>query len=196
MNLKLIASTLAAVGILALFATQASASEGQAEMENMVGDPSRCVVTSGLFGGNEYNVMVLCRDLVYRENPEALFYTIWIQPLQGGDPIRLGDLGLGNALFKTKTPFSRIFATQERDKNAKTPTGRVALSGNVHGFSFFANNSTSPISPNVPQTPAITPVPTPTPGPSVLSRFRTGGVIMVISIIVIIIMLVVVKPFK
>lgn len=196
MNLKLIAAGLAATGILFAFASQASASEGQAEMQNLVGDPSRCVATSGLFAGSEYNILVLCRDLVYRNNPEALYYIVWAQPTTGGDPIKLGDLGLGNASFKTKTPFSRIFATQERDRNVKRPTGVVAMSGNMHGFAFFANNSANPVAPGDEQA-IMTPSPTPQAQTSnFLSRFRTGGVITVISIIVIIVMLVVVKPFK
>lgn len=195
MKLKYVLTGLIACLILVAFASQASASEGQAEMKNLVGDPSQCQVTSGLFAGSEYNILVLCRDLVYRNNPEALYYIVWAQPTQGGDPIKLGDLGLGNALFKTKTSFNRVFATQERDRNVKKPTGVVAMSGNMHGFALFSTNSASPVAPTNPE-PLITPSPTPMENTSFLSRFRTGGVITVVSVIVIIIMLVVVKPFK
>jgi hypothetical protein len=195
MNLKIAIGSILAVGILSLFATQASASEGIADMANVSGGPSHCYATSAFMQNQEYNILVICRDLLYPANAETLYYVVWAQPTAGGNPIRLGDLGLGKALYKTRTAFNRLYATQERSRDVKNPTGPVAMSGNMQPIGVLSPNSgNSAVSIDTNNQVIVTP--TPTPGPSFFSRFRTGGIITVVSIIVIIVMLIVVKPFK
>jgi hypothetical protein len=62
---------------------------------------------------------------------------MWATPQEGGDTIKLGALGLGRGVFKTKRPFTNIFVTTERTRDVKTPQGPTVMRGNVRSIEPF-----------------------------------------------------------
>lgn len=186
------------VAVLAIsffaFAGTAQANEGQIELRNTVGQSPHCYAVSGLFPNGEYNIEILCRDLIYPISSDLLTYVVWGTPANGGNPFKLGDLGVGKAYFKTKTAFTSLFVTQERDEGVRSPSGPVAMQGNVAPIPFL--DTQSPAQPGVPEA-TLAPTPSPTPRPSAIANFiRGGGIITAVAVFVVILMLILVKPFK
>lgn len=187
------------VGLLMLGATsKASANEGRFVLQNTVGGSSRCEVTSGLFSDGEYNLMFICRDLVYPISSDLFLYVAWTVPADGSDPIKLGSIGVGKILFKTKKPFNTILVTQEKSNtnNLKSPTGPIAMRGNFQLIEFLDDPSQvqAPTQPG--QTPIPTAVASPAPNRTVSNILKGGGIITAVAVFLIILMLILVKPFK
>lgn len=181
------------------FATKsASASEGIVELRNTVGGQSRCFATSVLMPDFNYNVLITCRDLIYPVSSEVLTYIVWATPLNSRDAIKLGELNFGKVQFKTKTSFSNIFITQEKDdnKNVKFPAGQVAMRGNVQAIEFLDRPQENIQEEISSPEPTASPVPQPNQTSNTVRWLRTGGLITVVSIFIIIMMLILVKPFK
>lgn len=197
---KLALGSLLAGSILLTHTTKALANEGRFILQNTVGGTSRCEVTSGLFPDGQYNLLFLCRDLVYPISSELFIYVVWTQPADGSAPVKLGGLGAGKAYFKTTKAFNTVFVTQERnnDGNLKTPTGPIAMRGNLQTITFLDSSSgaQAPTETMLPgQT--VSPSSSPRPRSNVLSNvLKGGGIITAISVFVIILMLILVKPFK
>lgn len=194
---KLICSGFLALGLLLVASRSTFASEGHITLLSTVGRPTECDVKSTLLG--DYNLLVSCSDLTYSVSEDLVYYVVWATPLAGANPIRLGDLALGRALLKTKTPFSGLFVTQEKTKNPKTPTGSTVMRGNVQTIATVGRPSTS-LAPNAdgsPSEPGSSPSPTAAASSGgVGSILRSGGVITAVAIFLIILMLILVKPFK
>src|SRR4030042_345273 len=81
------------------------ASEGTAELFNVVGEDARCWVASVLMGNYEYKALVSCRDLLYPGGTEVYKYSLWIQPIANKNPIKVGSLGTGKMEFANKEAF-------------------------------------------------------------------------------------------
>jgi len=195
MKLKLVTLIASFLALLFISAGSASASEGFVDLKNSMGNDSRCHATSVFMPDFNYTVLITCSDLIYPVNAELLYYVVWATPLQGGDPIRFGDLGFGKVMFRTPTSFSSIFITQERQNAARIKTpGTVVMRGNVRGIPFLqsANNAQAPEATDLP---ILTPEPTVAPT-GLFSRFKTGTIVIIVSIFIIIAMLILVKPFK
>ena len=182
------------LAIFFLSAGQASASEGIIQLRNTIGGQSRCFAESVLMPDFNYTVLVSCRDLVYPVSSELLSYVLWASPIDGGSPIKLGDLSLGKVEFKTKTAFANLFATQERDNGVKNPGGPLVMRGSVEQIPLLQNPNLA-TEPQTSTPPLVTPFPSPAPS-NLISKLRSGAVVTVISIFLIIVMLILVKPFK
>lgn len=193
---KLAAGFFLGLGIWLFAAGNAHATEGQIELRNQIKEDSRCYAVSGYLPGEaQYNIVVICRDLIYPATAEATRYVVWITPTNSNTPQRIGELAFGKVLLKTKTPFSSMFVTQEKDTNVKTPSGTTVLRGNVRNIPFLDPNGTAAPSVLEPEA-TLSPSPTPAARGNVLSVFRTGAFITIAAIFIIIVMLVLVKPFK
>lgn len=124
------------------------ASEGTVELRSTTDQDYRCFVASLLMENSRYKVLVSCRDLIYPPQPDLFTYIMWVTPLGGTRATKLGELGVGKADFETKDAFSNLYVTTEENRNARTPSGQVVMSGNVQRISFLDRPTT----------------PTPTPG--------------------------------
>lgn len=196
MNIKKVSLGLLIATFFILIAGKATfASEGQIELRSTTGSQAQCYVLSGYLPGEaQYNILVICRNLIYPVSPEALRYVVWMTPTDGTAPKRLGDLALGKVTYKTNIPFSNMFVTQEKNTNINAPTGPTVMRGNVRPIPFL--EGTSQPQPDSSAEPILSPSPTPAPRSNVLSFLRSGAVITVISIFLILLMLILVKPFK
>jgi len=141
--MKKIIITLIAVVMLSL-ASEAKASEGFFELRNQVGEAARCHVTSGIMENQQFNLLTLCRDILYPGGTEVFQYVAWANPTDGGSPIRLGTLDLGKQLFKAREPFNSIFVTKELDNNPRSPEGQVVMQGTLQAIPFLGSVQTSP----------------------------------------------------
>lgn len=175
---------LALAVVLALFVVStksASASEGTFELRNRVGEDARCVAYSGIMADANYNILLLCQDILYPGGNQTIVnYVVWASPSGGGNPIRLGTVGLGRASFKTKTQFNTLFITIESSSNPRTPSGTVVMQGSVQPNEFLYGPAPTPNGDEL-GTPA--PEPVVTPAPRNLGRIlAAGGVLAFIAI--------------
>ncbi len=150
------------------------ASEGIFQLRNQVGENSRCVAFSVLMQDLQYKILLSCRDIIYPGGTEVFSYVTWANPLDGGNPQRLGTLGLGKVEFSTKTSFSSLYVTKERNSNTRSPNGPVVMQGGLERINLLEN-------PSAPEselgTPETSPIPTPQAKKSPLNIFRIGGAI-------------------
>lgn len=192
---KLICSGIMVLGLFLITSKDTQASEGHITLLSTVGKPTECDVKSTLLG--DYNLLISCSDLTYSVSEDLVYYVVWANPLSGGNAMRLGDLGLGRALLKTKVPFSDLFVTQEKTKNPKLPTGSTVMRGGVTTIATIGKPSTTLV-PNADGSPSeigASPSPAPSKG-GIGNILKSSGVIMAIAIFLIILMLILVKPFK
>lgn len=133
----LILSLILAIGGVFVVAKKAVASEGTVELDSVTGDPFRCFAASIRMQNLEYRIPVTCINLIYPADENIFNYVLWATPSEGGNPVKLGTLGLGRGEYKTKTSFSNLFVTTEASKDTKTPAGRVVMRGDVEEISFL-----------------------------------------------------------
>jgi len=167
------------------------ATEGEIELSSTVGEATKCYAASVLMRDLFYNIVMSCRDLKYPANPDLFIYLVWATPSAGGKAVKLGDLGVGKAFFRTKTTFTNIFVTQENNVGAPTPSRNVSLYGDVKSLEFLRLPSTPTPIPDASQTTASPlPIP-PEPKETIFSALKKaglifGGVVVLIVLVVII----------
>lgn len=193
---KILPILLTLIAYAFLVSGTAHASEGQTNLQSVIGDNSTCNAKSALMTDNRYTILITCKDLIYPPTPDTNAYIVWATPSDGDNPVRLGALGFGRAQFRTPESFSNLFVTRERVNSQnlgsiRTP-GTVVMRGNV------AVDPTAPVifEEPVPAEEEIIATPAPRVTSSLLGRIGTGVAVTIIAIIVIVVMLVIVKPFK
>lgn len=67
---------------------------------------------------------------------------MWANPLDGGNPVKFGELGIGKATFESKKAFSGLYVTTERNRGIRKPEGEVVMSGNVEALTFLDRPTT------------------------------------------------------
>lgn len=134
-----------------LLAKTSFASEGTVELRSTTDKDYRCFAASLLMENASYRVIVSCRDLIYPPQPDLFTYIIWATPLDGGNPVKFGELGIGKASFETKEAFSNLFVTTERNRGARRPEGQVVMRGTVESISFLDRPTTPTPTPSVPE---------------------------------------------
>lgn len=151
MNKKLINTVIFILftAVFLLFAVKINASEGTVELVSQTNEPTKCYASSLRMQNQEYRILFSCRYLIYPVDETIFNYVMWATPKSGGNPIKLGALGLGKGEFKTKTPFTSLFVTTESKKDTKTPTGETVMRGNLEVIEFLGSE--------------VTPTPTPSP---------------------------------
>lgn len=113
LNLKIMKQILAI--FIILFAAQllspksVSGSEGTVELRSTGAPDYRCFVASLKMQDQRYRVLVSCRDLIYPGGETVFTYLVWANPIGGGNPFKLGELGFGKADFRIKRSFHRTF---------------------------------------------------------------------------------------
>lgn len=164
----LFASLLTCTAIF-LAVKSAWALEGTAELTSTTGASSRCFVSSVLMKNSNYQVLVSCRDLIYPPEANLFAYILWANPAKEGNPIKLGELGVGKAEFTTNKAFASLFVTSEVDGRTRSPSENIIMRGSVEAISFL--EKTEEVKPQ-PPTEEVKPEATPTPSPK--DRLLTG----------------------
>lgn len=114
------------------------ASEGTAELRNVVGEDARCWVGSVLLKSFSYKLIVSCRDLTYPASDEDVFdYGFWIVPADGKPPVKLGVLGVGKAEFGSNVRFSSVLVTKEGRQQSGQKMGPVVMRGEMGPIKFL-----------------------------------------------------------
>lgn len=199
-RLKLITSAFfVALSLMMLTAKPARASEGTAQLTSASGQNSRCFVSSVLMQNRSYKVVVSCRDLIYPPSKDLFSYMLWASPAEGGNPIKLGELGIGKAEFNTNKAFTDLSVTSEADNRARSPSERVIMNGTIQPFTIEGEVQPAQTKPEEKQEPAedfgeIIEEPTPTPTPtlqrsSIFGGIKRAGIIAIVLIFVIIIII-------
>lgn len=175
-------------GFLALFlvVSRVFASDGTLDIVNRVGADARCWASTVLMQDQNYKVLLSCRDITYPGGNEVFYYVVWSNPASGGNPERLGSLGLGKAEFQTRNEFVSMFITKEKSANANTPSGTIVMQGGLKPVSLLqevgkdtATNSGSSTSSD--QTVEMTPLPTAQPRTGI-AKFLTSGILAVVGL--------------
>lgn len=118
------------------------ASEGLVALRSTAEEPARCYAASVKLQNQKYTILFSCRDIVYPGGETVLNYIVWANPLDGGDPIRLGEVGTGKAVYETKDAFSGLFVTTEEDSRAKSPSSNTVLRGTVEKITHLEGVTT------------------------------------------------------
>ena len=169
------------------------ASEGYVELKSTLGEKSRCYAASVLMRDLNYNIVLSCRDIIYPGNPNEFNYLVWASPKTGGLPIKLGELGVGKAFFRTPIEFTSLYVTREKDVKAASPSQNVALGGVVQPITFLEGTYTpQPTTANQESEGGekFTP-PTPSTQESILASLKKAGLIFG-SVIVLIVLVVII----
>lgn len=137
---KIYLSLLATLFVFLAYPGKTLASQGIFELKNQVGEAAVCHATSGIMEDQRYNILTLCQNILYPGGTQVYHYIAWINPTEGGNAIRLGEIGLGKKLFKANVAFSTMFVTKELQSNPRTPTGTVVMRGNFQDIQFLKQN--------------------------------------------------------
>ena len=160
------------------------ASEGTFELRNQVGDNARCFATSVLMPNLEYEILVSCRDILYPGGTEVFSYVTWANPVDGGNPVRLGTLDLGKVQFSTKKAFGSLYVTKEIDAKVRVPEGSVVMQGSLQRITILDNpNAVGAEKPELGNPEAS---PTPAPKSSPLNVLRIGGAVAFVLLVLIV----------
>lgn len=176
--IRLIILTFLAIIALYFASASAEASEGNIELGSTTGQNSRCFANSVLMRDFNFTIVVNCRDLLYPPAPDLFSYLLWATAIKDGKAIKLGELGVGKAEFRTPVAFSNLFVTPERDTNVNSPTGPVVMQGAVQPVGFLEGAP-------VPQLQQPTPTPTPkvtSAGGDLAARIRRALLTLFIGI--------------
>jgi len=181
---KILTGLVLGLGVFVFAGTKiASASEGTFELINQVGDDARCFATSILMPNLEYEILVSCRDILYPGGTEVFSYVTWANPVDGGNPVKLGTLDLGKVQFSTKKAFGSLYVTKEVDAKVRAPEGSVVMQGSLQRITILDNpNAVSAEKPELGNPEAS---PTPAPKSSPLNVLRIGGVVAFVLLVLI-----------
>lgn len=173
---------------LFIISSDAHASEGETYLSSQDGSASECKAYSVLMPNLSFEILMTCRNLIYPGNANQFNLIAWAEPSDGGNPIRLGELGVGKVQFDTNEAFSRIFVTREGSSRPRNPGTNVVMSGSVEPIPF--RNGSQPQA-----RPTSESVQTPTPTPATaqtgnfFSRlFSPGRIVAFLGVILLLVL--------
>lgn len=173
--------------MLLFVAAETYASEGIFELRGTVRETTRCFAASLMMQDLNYRILVSCRDLIYPVEPTIFNYVLWATPKEGGNPIKLGALGYGKADFKTNKAFISLFVTTEQNVNTRTPSGNVAMRGNLQPITFLEKSTTPTPSPEgQKETPKEAEVKKPSAKEKLLLGLKRAGLVSLIALVAVI----------
>lgn len=116
----------------------AKANAGLIQLRSVTGEEYRCFAASLIMPDKSYDVPVNCVNLIYPPLPPQISsYIMWATPASGKNPLKLGDLGRGEARFQIKQPFTSLFVTLEAAANVRTPSKNIIMTGGIEPISFL-----------------------------------------------------------
>lgn len=161
-----------------------SGSEGTVELRSTSAPDHRCFVASLKMQDQNYRVLVSCRDLIYPGGETVYTYIVWANPIGGGSPFKLGELGFGKVDFRTREAFTGLFVTTEENSRVRSPEGPVVMRGAVETINFLDR----------PQSPTPTPEgeaaeeeevaeeEKPSAGQRLLTALRRAGIVILLAL--------------
>lgn len=157
----------AAVMVFLGIVSPAKASEGVVELDNVVGESSRCFAASVLMPDYNYKIIMSCRDLIYPVGDNVFKYLVYIVPVEGKKDVQLGELGVGKAQFGTRNQFFSMYVVRERgEMGSQKEQQTVVMRGNVSRIKFLDTGEEGVIGPTI----APSPTPEKSQQPSQASR--------------------------
>ncbi|KKU88594.1 MAG: hypothetical protein UY18_C0011G0003 [Microgenomates group bacterium GW2011_GWF2_47_9] len=126
------------------------ANEGNISLSN----PSVSCQGVSLWNESAYKVNVRCNGLVYPYQTQYEHYVAWAR-LENGNFAKIGEIDRGYFDGNVPDNFSSVIVTAESEGNARKPSDKQILSGDVTPFSFDKSKTT---------TETIQPAVTPAPG--------------------------------
>ncbi len=178
--------------ILLIIPSDSVASEGTIELRSTGNEPYRCYAASIRMLEPEYRILFTCKFILYPAEEDVFNYIMWANPIEGTRPVKLGLIGQGRGEFKTRVPFTNLFVTTEVSRDAKTPTGRVVMTGGVNKIMFLEEVQEYEPTPTLSaQEKETSPTPTGIAGSQtgattrdkILTAFKRAGVAAVVAII-------------
>ena len=153
---------LVAMGVMGLvMAGRVGASEGTAEIYSLRGRPERCFLASILMQDGKYKVMISCRDLIFPPDQGVYGYVLWAYPADGGDPVKLGSIGVGKGLYTMPVSFSGVYVSEDKPvvrQGVKRIFPDPLMRGTMEALAIWTSDRVS-----LP-TPTLEPTPTPVSG--------------------------------
>jgi hypothetical protein len=135
-------------------ASPVKASEGVVELNNTVGESSRCFAASILMSDYTYRILMSCRDLVYPVGENVLKYYVYAVPREGKKDVRLGDLGLGKAQFNSRGAFYSLYVVREKAAiGTQKVQQTVIMKGNVSKIKFLDSGVGQEVGPTIAPSP-------------------------------------------
>jgi len=166
-----------------LFSKTSFASEGTVQLNSITDKSYRCFAASILMENETYKLTVTCRDLIYPPQPDLFAYMVWGTPLDGDTSIKFGELGKGKASFETRTSFSNLFVTIEKNNSARKPEGQVVMRGAVEPITFL-NGGTISTPTEVPAIQKVETEKVQTTGQKLLSTLGRTALVIFLAIVV------------
>jgi hypothetical protein len=115
----------------------ASASEGIIEIRSTTNESYRCFAASVQLVNLNYSILVTCRDLLYPTGGELFYYVVWADPVDSDRLINLGDLGYGKINFTSRSAFTDLYVTAEKNPKVRVPEGQTVMRGSVKRIEFL-----------------------------------------------------------
>ncbi|HJZ06277.1 hypothetical protein A2634_02395 [Candidatus Amesbacteria bacterium RIFCSPHIGHO2_01_FULL_48_32] len=146
-----------------VMATGVGASEGTADIFSLRGRRERCFLASVLMPSGNYKVIMSCRDMIFPPEQFVYGYAVWINPVEGGDPIKLGSLGVGKGEYGTKKAFSSVYISEDRPivrEGTRKIFPPALMQGEMKPLNIWASD--------------VIAEPTATPGPTVVPTLGEG----------------------
>lgn len=165
-----------------LTAKPASASEGTIELRSTTNNTFRCYAASIQMLDLNYKVLITCRDLLYPAGEDIFIYMLWANPADEGNPIKLGELGLGRAEFKIKKSFSSLFVTTEKSKKTKKPEGLTVMKGSVKKIGFLEGPETPGLDEKLEPPEDATPSPAPSTKDKLITGIKRAAIVSLIAL--------------
>lgn len=125
------------LGGMLLFAKKSTASEGTVELVSTTDVDYRCFVASIRMQGGQFRMPFSCRNIEYPVDDNVFYYIMWANPVNGGDPVKLGELNRGKGEFRKNTVFSSLFVTTENKRDVRQPQGEVVMRGDIQPINFL-----------------------------------------------------------
>ena len=177
-----------------IMAGRVGASEGTAEIYSVRGRAERCFLASILMQNGKYQIMISCRDLIFPPEQGVYGYVLWVYPVNGGDPVRLGSIGVGKGQYSTPVAFSGAYVSEDRPV-VRVGTRKIfpepVMRGTVEPLSLWTSGRMEPPTPTLSPTPvSVREEATTTAGQTLRERLgkwltRVLGVLFAVGILVV-----------
>src|SRR5512139_2399922 len=93
--------------VLLLFAYNiSSASEGTFELRSTDANAYKCFAASLQMQNLTYKLILSCRNIIFPIDETIYSYILWANPKEGGNPIKIGSIGLGRGEYVLKSAFT------------------------------------------------------------------------------------------
>lgn len=168
--------------LFARVASPVSANEGRIVLR----DGAVLCEGNSVWQRDTYRIMGRCGGLIYPYAERLDNYILWVQPQEGGDPVRIAEIDRGFFEGQTDRRFTEVFVTAEEDGLPRTPGATRIASGAIQAFDFPPSERVEQVREAAPQPtgPTSTPVPEATRAVSGANLRQIGTVVLIAIVII------------